>query len=122
MQATPNEEFNPLRFLELAKDLAKSNDESNLRTAVGRAYYAIFLTIRKKLGVDNEYEVHAAVFNRLVRLRKTMINTQLSEMKRLRVTADYEITPVNEDHEDWRKNWERQDLLANTLLSHVKSL
>jgi len=36
--------FNPNEFLRLANELARNtDDEASLRSAVGRAYYAVFL-------------------------------------------------------------------------------
>ena len=47
MVSAMTERFDPLAFLVLARELAgEGKDEAKLRTAVGRAYYALFLIAR----------------------------------------------------------------------------
>ncbi|MFH0810254.1 MAG: hypothetical protein V2A77_07295 [Pseudomonadota bacterium] len=41
--------FDPSSFLQLAKKLILNGDEASLRSAVSRAYYAVFLTARQRL-------------------------------------------------------------------------
>lgn len=43
--------FDPSDFLDLAIELG-TNDEARIRTAVGRAYYATFLTARNAFAID----------------------------------------------------------------------
>jgi uncharacterized protein (UPF0332 family) len=45
--------FNPSDFLDLARELGKNN-EAKIRTAVGRAYYASFLTARNAFAINEK--------------------------------------------------------------------
>lgn len=45
--------MNPTGFLKIANDLQYSPEEAGVRTAVGRAYYAVFNYIRAYLAANN---------------------------------------------------------------------
>ena len=45
--------MDPLDFLKIASDLQCSSEEAGVRTAVGRAYYAIFNYVRAYLAENN---------------------------------------------------------------------
>jgi hypothetical protein len=58
--------FDPNRFLGLERELAgNSDDEARLRTAVGRAYYSVFLQARELRGIRERRRVHGLVIGRL---------------------------------------------------------
>lgn len=51
--------LDPLTFLDLARDLTQRDQkEASLRTAVNRAYYALFLIAREKTGIRGKRNVH----------------------------------------------------------------
>jgi len=83
-----------------------------LRTAVGRAYYAIFLIARDKLGVVTTEKVHSEVIRILTR-RDRKLGNQMFYLLNLRLAADYQMTPDRENDRDWQINWIRaQDAVA----------
>lgn len=60
------EPFDPLNLLKLAQDLANIGGEAEFRTAVGRAYYSLFLLAREKTGAypaKKDDSAHALVIN-----------------------------------------------------------
>ncbi len=122
MPSQTDETFDPLRYLALARTLAEIEDDCNLRTVVSRAYYAIFLVVQDRLSVVTQYDVHSEVLARLQRRHKYAAKSLLSEMRRLRQVADYEMAPSDVAYSDWRKNWDRQDLLASSLLLQIQDL
>jgi len=120
---TPTEApFDPLQFLELARELGKSDDQSKLRTAVGRAYYAVFLITRDKLSVVAGEKTHKEVFDTLYRRRKFTIRDQLMTLYDLRQIADYNMDPENDHCKNWKNNWVRQEKLADVLLPQIQRL
>jgi uncharacterized protein (UPF0332 family) len=88
--------FNPLRWLELAAELGLRDDEAALRTAVGRAYYAVWLATLASLVISGRYESregredHRGVIRALRANRRGAAANHLQELARLRETADYE--------------------------------
>jgi uncharacterized protein (UPF0332 family) len=114
--------FDPLRFLALAHELGQSNDEHKLRTAVGRAYYAIFLIARDRLSVVAGEKTHKEVFQALERRRKYTLRDQMMRLYELRRVADYEMSPVDPHSQNWNHNWTRHEKLASKLLPEVQRL
>ena len=100
------EPLEPLTFLRVAEELAHKGDEAALRTAIGRAYYALFLMARDKTGVTSTRAVHMEVI-RAVRKRPGARATadQLDTLRRLRVIADYQLLPDDPAMRDWPSNW-----------------
>jgi len=81
--------FNPSDFLDLARELGKNN-ESRIRTVVGRAYYASFLTIRNVMAIEKKTsEVHRMVLSSLYR-KNPVIANKLHYLRRQRNIADYD--------------------------------
>lgn len=105
--------FSPYDFLVVAQELARDGaDEAKLRTAVGRAYYAMFLIAREKLGVTTTVQVHREVIRVLTRRRKTL-GDRFFDLFNLRQLADYELLPAHPRDQDWHINWARaQHLVA----------
>ncbi len=117
------EAFDPLHFLSLARDLANvGQNEASLRTAVGRAYYALFLVARDKTGVTEKRKIHRLVIE-AIRKRKAYHSTadQLDALRRLRTVADYQLLPGQPTDRDWVRNWARADELANRVLPRLES-
>jgi uncharacterized protein (UPF0332 family) len=81
--------FDPSDFLDLAIELG-SNDEARIRTAVGRAYYASFLTARNAFAIEEKKtDVHRMVLNMLYR-KNPLIANKLHYLRRQRNIADYD--------------------------------
>jgi len=116
--------FDPLSFFALAKELGdhSSRDECKLRTAVGRAYYSVFLVARKKTGILDDTDVHSKVITKL-RTRPGFRATadQLGSLRRLRTVADYEMEPRVITDRDWAKNWVRANTLVPSILKYLNA-
>ena len=114
--------FDPLEFLTLAQHLGNRNEESWLRTAVGRAYYSAFLIARDKTGVTGRRRIHTRVI-RAVKQRRGYRATgeQLDQLFRLRTVADYELTPLEPDDRNWRHNCSTAETLANNILPRMQA-
>lgn len=123
--------LDPLRFLSLARRLANNaTAEEEWRTAVGRAYYALLLLalnhrrvqtllrtrrikkLRKKKGL------HAAVIAALTEI-STSLGGKLDNLRKLRVEADYHLTPSEPKYQDWQRNWKDADLIASNILPRL---
>src|SRR5687768_7459635 len=98
-------EFDPLQFLRLADELASNDaDEAALRTAIGRAYYAVFLVARKHTSVRGRHQAHHIVREELGS-HSSRLAALLGTMASYRDLADYDLQPVNRQRQDWRRNW-----------------
>lgn len=118
-----NQAFDPLDFLAVARSLAANQREAELRTAVGRAYYALFLLARDKLAVSGGPNVHQRVITQLRgRPGYRAAADQLDALRRLRVVADYEPLPTDAARRNWEANWARADVLAGRLLGRLQTL
>jgi len=117
--------FDSLDFLGIARELGNRNqDEASLRTAVGRAYYALFIVARDKLGfATKKRAVHTLVAKELKK-RKGYRSTadQLTALKRLRHAADYQMLPYNPADRDWQNNWSRAENLVKQILRKLQAL
>lgn len=89
--------FNPEIFLDVAKRIKENNEldeQGKLRTVIGRAYYAAFLTTREYLKrykgktFDKERQ-HQDVLDALDDLDKYDIKNWLDSLRDNRVNADY---------------------------------
>lgn len=109
--------FDPARFLEVAEILGRdTTDEANLRTAVGRAYWASFLEVRVRLGVRTRTgRVHREVIG-LLKKRDLTAGNQLDKLEELRTLADYEL----DRSDSWRSNWEMARSYANHILERLR--
>ena len=66
--------FDPSDFLDLSIELGRNN-EARIRTAVGRAYYASFLTARNAFDIwEKTPEVHRLVLSMLYRKNPVIAN------------------------------------------------
>ncbi len=84
--------FNPIEFLDLARELLNGG-EGEIRTAIGRAYYASFLIARGAVDVtitEKTPEVHRRVVSALYR-RNPVIANKLHLLRRQRNFADYDM-------------------------------
>lgn len=87
--------FDPERFLELSKELIDDpnyDGEGVSRTVVGRAYYAAFLIVKRRLEESGKRfpkkKSHQRVINALKR-RDHALGDKLFQLLRLREDADY---------------------------------
>ena len=81
--------FDPSDFLDLSIELGRNN-EARIRTAVGRAYYASFLTARNAFAIGEKTpEVHRMVLRMLYR-KNPVIANKLHYLRRQRNSADYD--------------------------------
>ena len=96
--------FNPSDFLTLAEELAQSGeDESKIRTSIGRTYYATFLTVREQLKSGGWEGLKTGKAHREVReiLQKygregRILADKLLNLSRIRNNADYELGQKSE--------------------------
>jgi uncharacterized protein (UPF0332 family) len=116
--------FDPSEFVKLARRIASSVlQESELRTAVGRAYYGLFLVARDKMRVKKRRDVHSETIKRLRKVsgyRSTA--DELDELFELRKVADYELRPRKRKHRNWQRNWSRAEQLANRIHPRLQKL
>jgi uncharacterized protein (UPF0332 family) len=98
--------FNPSEFLRVANELAlNTDDEASLRSAVSRAYYAVFLQARDCLGLHGHRRtIHGQVIGRLKSADRNA-GDQLDKLEVLRGEADYELEVQDPLHRNWRSNW-----------------
>lgn len=126
--------FDPLRFLSLGRRLASNaTAEEEWRTSVGRAYYALFLFTRDRPRVQALLQTrrikkirkkrgwHAAVIASLREISRSL-GDKLDSLRKLRVEADYSLTPSEVKYREWRRNWEDADLIANNVLPGLTRL
>jgi uncharacterized protein (UPF0332 family) len=114
--------FDPLAFLALADELVESDaDEATLRTAIGRAYYALFLIARSKTSVQGRRNVHERVRVELGTQDRRLASL-LGDVAYLRLVADYELVPFNHQFRDWAKNWERARKSVSIALQMLERL
>lgn len=114
--------FNPRAFVVLAQELASTTEEEvRLRTAVGRVYYGLFLVARVQLGVRARRDVQREVISAMKRRNRTLAD-QLDALRRLRVVADYQLTPENSSDRNWKANWQRAQALANRVLPLLEAM
>jgi hypothetical protein len=115
-------EFDPLDFLRLADGLATEDaDEAALRTAVGRAYYAVFLVARAKTGVQGKRQAHERVRQAISPVNDRLAAI-LGTIATVRYFADYELRPANTDFSDWKRNWQNVRQNAIRVLEELESL
>jgi hypothetical protein len=109
--------FKPLQFAVLARQLVAGNldgafegvstsRECRLRAALGRSYYALYLTTREVIarrhGIDHRRLVHGALYTNLQHSTASpgvrLLGQELARLYTLRQKADYEVLPVPEWH------------------------
>lgn len=110
--------FDPQDFFPVAQQLAGAGAEANLRSAINRAYYSVFLVARDRLRLSGTS--HGPVLT-ATREAHRAAGDQLSELFRLRVLADYNMDPVPSDN-NWGSNWRRAEALARRVRPSVKAL
>jgi len=118
-----SQRFDPLEFLTVAGALAAQSGEAEIRTAVGRVYYALFLLARERLGGAPSGSVHQQVIGSLrARSGYRIVADELDRLRRLRVVADYEMMPPRPADRNWRANWLSAQALAARILPRLQAL
>ena len=119
--------FDPVDFIRLARQLsadpaatsaiaATIPSSARVRTAYGRAYYGLYLTVRSEIatrhGIHHRKLNHGAVYTHLQNSkapkRVRRVGRELQRLYTLRQTADYELAPSY----PWRGYLEDADLAA----------
>jgi len=114
--------FDPLEFLRLAYDLKKIQNEAELRTSIGRAYYATFLYARewlraKRWVIYDDYTDHKEVLKGLHKYKGRKVSDKMSSLHNdFRKEADYELRG-----RITRVNAEEAIRLANDIISKLRS-
>ena len=93
--------------------------EASMRTAVGRIYYAVFLTVRETLGVSGRSRIHGRVIGEL-RRRDRYAGDQLQKLEGLRVVADYQLDVQSAFDADWQRNYRMARRLADYILGRLQ--
>src|SRR3954454_22798161 len=88
---TPPHHFDPEDFLRLAERLVRLNNEAEVRTAIGRAYYAVFLKARTNLSANRFVQTGSARDHGLVAgaLADEDDVLELGRLRQARNRADY---------------------------------
>ncbi|HEX5164620.1 MAG TPA: hypothetical protein VFV93_04425 [Thermomicrobiales bacterium] len=115
-------EFDPLHFLRLADGLATDDaDEAALRTAIGRAYYAVFLLARARTGVQGKWQAHERVRQAISPVNDRLAAI-LGTIATVRYFADYELHITNANFSDWKRNWQQVRQNVTRVLEELESL
>ena len=112
--------LSPKRIFALAQDLSKSPEEERLRAAVGRAYYAVFLTARGKLRITSRSGVHSIVENEIMN-KDWHVGILFKNLRQLREIADYQFPPDDMNFDNWTDNWIDAEDTANKILIAMRS-
>jgi uncharacterized protein (UPF0332 family) len=91
--------FNPRKYLELGKVLLVDpayEEDSRVRTALGRFYYAAFLVALQKLQsegipIQDKSKIHKEVIDIYMDEGLSSIGDLLNQLREMRVNADYEM-------------------------------
>ena len=114
--------FDPSEFLRVANELGQhTDDEARLRTAIGRAYYAVMLRARERLGIRVRRRVHPIVISRL-RSADRPAGDQLAKLETLRGVADYDLIVNDTPHQNWQHNWQVASNFASHILRRIDRL
>ena len=114
--------FEPLDFLRLANTLATPYaNEAALRTAIGRAYDAMFLLARQRTRVQGRRSTHTRVREAISPTNQRFASL-LGGMSEYRDVADYEPVPINPQFRNWRRNWEHVRRNVDEVLIELRKL
>jgi hypothetical protein len=115
-----DEPFDPRRYLQFAEHLAAAaSDETSLRVAVGRAYYAVFLEVRAFTGTAGRHGIHGQIANALNHLGLSNVASQVGTMRHFREVADYEELPRIVSDRNWQRNWEQTRSNAHRIFARL---
>jgi hypothetical protein len=117
--------FDPAEFIALASRLASDPEASRVRAAYGRAYYGLYLSVRRAIAdrhrIHHRRLNHGALYSHLQSPRATTevrrLGRELERLYTLRQKADYDLSPG----EPWRGHLEDHRLAA-TLAARALTL
>lgn len=114
--------FDPLNFLDLAYALGEQTEsEAHLRAAAGRAYYAMFLTARGRLGIRPSRKDQVETLSKLKRAHYGT-GEKLGRLLGLRTEADYHLTASHPGYVDWVQNWARAKGYVEDILPRIRNI
>ena len=112
--------FDPLEYLHVAVALTDQDpSEADLRTAIGRLYYAVFLLARESLGVVGRSRIHGRVIGEVARIDRVAA-VELEKLFDLRILADYNLDVQDPLRNDWQRNYQMARRLANFVLERLR--
>lgn len=111
--------FDPVEFVLIAESLSGDDaSEADLRTAVNRTYYAVFLAAREKFQVEGRRNIHGRVAGALSIYDKNAGN-QLRKLRGLRTLADYQLDIQDSSDRNWRDNYRKARNFADFILDRL---
>jgi len=115
--------FDPRLLIALARELASAGaTEAGLRSAVNRAYYGVFLLARVKAHLTGTETVHGWTIAAIkAKPGFWATGVLLDELRRLRVEADYALTPGDPEYADWAANWREAEYRVSQILPKLDS-
>lgn len=121
MVVTPDA-FDPAAFIRIAELIVEvDSTEEGFRTAVGRLYYAAFLTARDALDEPGGRNVHNRVVGRLI-AHDEIAGRHLRQLFELRAFADYDMNIQDPLRADWRRNYHTARNLTAFILRRLTSI
>ncbi len=120
--------FDPWQYFRLAQrlvaDLDETHREANLRAAVSRAYYAVFLIARDKARVRGKDGIHGQT-KAAVQARSFAAGGHYEALRQMRVHADYLLKPGDPNYDsaydDWQRNWEDAEWYSLSLFDFLNA-
>ena len=114
-----SDSFDPLELLRVAESLADGDpSEADLRTAVSRNYYAVFLMAREKFRVAGKRNIHGRVIG-AVYIYDRMAGERLQKLEALRILADYRLQDLDTLDRNWRDNYRKARNFASFILDRL---
>lgn len=115
--------FTAMQFLEVARGLAVApTNEAKLRSAVSRAYYALFLMVRDKAHIAGKDSVHERA-KTAVAAKSAAAGGIFQTLRELRTHADYVLRAGNPGYDpaydDWEDNWKNAEWCCTSLLTFL---
>lgn len=112
--------FDPAEYVRIASDLAKStSDEAAIRSAINRAYYALFLVARDRLGLEESDHISVVA---AVKEEDRTAGDQLGMLKFLRISADYHPTIMAGGVANWLAHWRHVEPFLDPLRRKLAKL
>lgn len=150
---TTNLCFNPEHFFHYASTILNNStaNEAELRSAISRVYYAVFLIARDRLFGPDEQRLTHGIEKRIIKSYRIKIDKkkfklgthertifaihdktnnislsqQLDQLREARINADYKVSQKvlsDINKESWRKYAEENMQLATLILPRVRNL
>lgn len=115
--------FDPEEYFRFAREIAAtSQSEAALRSAVSRAYYAVFLLARERMDVRVTARAHESVIRRLAEDGHVFLASLLGTIRSFRELADYSLAPDRPDHQSWEETWLRVERHVAHLIRELRRL